>query len=67
VDFEGPSDQDLYVEVNEREIESRYIEVPNSESKSDFDYSQVGHAFMIEPVYRCERVIRPEVHGYLMS
>jgi len=47
------SDQDLYIEVDEKEIESRYIEVPNL--KSDFDYLQVGHAVMIEPVCHRER------------
>jgi hypothetical protein len=59
------SDRDLYVEVYEQEVESRYIEVPKSDS--DFDYLLVGHAVVIEPVYHWERVVRPEVHGYLMS
>ena len=36
---ESPSDQDRYVVVNEIEIESQYIEVPNSDSKSDFGRS----------------------------
>jgi hypothetical protein len=59
------SDREPYIEVNEQEIESRYIEVPNSDS--NFDYSLVGRAVIIEPVYRCERVVRTEVHGYLMG
>jgi hypothetical protein len=61
------SDRETYIEVNEREIESRYIEVPNSDSKSDFDYSLVGHGVSIEPLYHWERVVRTDVHGYLMT
>jgi len=52
------SDRDLYVEINEQELESQYIEVPKSDS---------GHAVIIEPIYHWERVIRTEIHGYLMS
>ena len=62
---ESPSDRDRYIEVDEQELQSQYIEVPNSDSYSDFDYLLVGHAVMIEPVCHWERVVRTrtEVHG----
>jgi hypothetical protein len=51
---ESPSSR--YVEVDERELESQYIELPNSDS--DFDYLLTGRAVMIEPVCHWERVVR---------
>jgi hypothetical protein len=61
------SDQEPYVEVNEREIESTYREVPNSDS--EFDDLLVGHAVMIEQVYHWERVVRTGswIFGVLMD
>jgi hypothetical protein len=35
---------DLYVEVNELEIESRYIEVPNSNSDLDYLLVRLNHS-----------------------
>ncbi len=51
--------------LTSKRLESQYIEVPNSDSYSDFDYLLVGHAVMIEPVCHWERVVRTrtEVHG----